>query len=396
MSMHEIVAPQPPQPPQPLAHLREREEQAEFLSNASNLLMRTSRLVASELDAEGTLDSIARLVLPHAGVWSVLEIREGIATRRIGAADQLVRPRPGSVLTVALSADTETLGSLTFIAPVGGHVFDDRDRQLAKDVGAGASIAIVNSRHAATRAHSRETARRGSADRLAFISALSHGLRTPLHAIHGYAQLLDQEVRGPLNDRQRGDVRPIQANERHLLNLASSVIGYARWEDDEPLALEDISVRIAIQLTNAIIVRAATQNGVLYDPENDAIDESLTVRAEPRRLREILLQLMLNAVRFSRPQDSVGVHAVKVGNQVWIRVTDTGVGISREHLDAIFQPFRQAGDSLSTIENGVGLGLAITQRLARAMGGELSAVSAIGRGSTFTLALPCGRSEDEG
>jgi signal transduction histidine kinase len=378
-------------PAQPLAQLREREEHAEFLSNASKLLMRTSRLVASDLDVDATLASIACLVLPHPDVWSVLEVAEGIGARPIGATGQRPRPPAGSILTVALKAGDETLGSLTFKAPLGGHVFDERDRQLARDVAAGASLAIVASRHAATRAHSLESARRSVANRLDFISALSHGLRTPLHAIHGYAQLLDDEVRGPLTPGQRHDVHRIQANERHLLNLVNSVISYARWDDGEPLALEDLSVRTAVRLTNPIIMSAATRNGVFYDPESDAIDDGLTVRAEPRRLREILLQLMLNAVKFSKPPAALSVHAVDVGKQIWIRISDTGIGIAQEHLDSIFRPFGHAGAPHHETANGVGLGLAITQRLARAMDGELSVVSAVGRGSTFTLALPRGR-----
>jgi signal transduction histidine kinase len=342
-------------PAEPFTPLLEREEHAEFLSSASKLLMRTSRLVASDLDVDTTLASIACLILPHPDVWSVLEVAEGIGTRPIGATSQHQRPPAGSILTVALRAGDETLGSLTFSAPLGGHVFDERDRQLAKDVAAGASLAIVASRHAATRAQSPEVARRFVADRLDFISALSHGLRTPLHAIHGYAQLLDVEVRGA------------------------------------PLSLEDISVRTAVRLTNTIIMSAATKNGVFYDPESDAIDDGLTVRAEPRRLREILLQLMLNAVKFSKPPAALGVHAVDVGKQIWIRISDTGIGITQEHLDSIFRPFGHTGAPYHETSNGVGLGLAITQRLARAMDGELSVVSAVGRGSTFTLALPRGR-----
>ena len=378
-----------PSLPTPLSRLRVREEHANFLVRSSKLLMQTSRLVASAADLETTLAAISRLTLPHRGVWSVLEVREAGVSRRVAVTDNVPGRRPGSVLTVDLRDGTETLGTLTFFAPLGGHVFDDRDRQLAHDVAAGASLAIAACRHEAARAKSQTAALRSTTERLTFIETLSHGLRTPLHAIHGYAQLLDQEVRGPLNDLQRSDVHRIQANERHLLALVNSVIGYARWDDGQPLALEDVSVRAAVRLTNTIVAHAAARRGVRYDPDG-AIDAALTVRAEPRRLREILLQLILNAVQFSRPQDSVIVHAVNVGNQVWIRVTDTGIGIAAEHLDSIFQPFSH-GASAHGIATGVGLGLAITRRLAQAMGGELSVVSTVGNGSTFTLALPQGR-----
>lgn len=374
-----------------LAQLRVREEHADFLSKASELLMRTCKLVASGQDEVSTLASISRLVFPQPGVWSVLEIREGLSSRRIGVSDNTFVAQPGSVLTVPLSAGDEVLGSLTFLAPLGGHVFDVRDRQLAKDVATGASLAIVNSRREAVREQSSAAARRAATDRRALISSVSHGLRTPLHAIHGYAQLLDGDVRGPLNDGQRHDVHRIQANERHLLELVNSVIGYARWDDGEQLALEDISVRTAVRRSEAMVKRAAEKTGVIYAQGDDDIDAALVVRAEPRRLQEILLQLLLNAVHFSRPRESVIVQALAVGDKVWIRVTNTGIGISEPHLDSMSQPFMHGNGTHGHVENGMGLGLAIAQSLARGMGGDLSVISKQGRGSTFTLTLPRGR-----
>jgi signal transduction histidine kinase len=235
---------------------------------------------------------------------------------------------------------------------------------------------------------------RTSAEREAFISLLSHSLRTPLNNIYGFAQLLDAEVRGPLTDDQRRDVHRIQANERHLLNLVDSVISFARWDFDDSLTLEDVSVCTAVQRTDNAVTRAASEKGVVYLPSRNTIATDLVVRAEPSRLREILLQLMLNAVKFSRPNDSMAVDARVVGDRVWIRVTDTGIGIAEHDLALIFHPFVRGRDSYARSQDGVGLGLAITQKLARAMGGDLSVVSAPSGGSTFTLALPRGRGHD--
>ena len=214
-----------------------------------------------------------------------------------------------------------------------------------------------------------------------------------MHAIYGYAQLLAAGIGGPLTGEQRHDVERIQANERHLLCLVEAVISFARWDVAGPLALEDVSVRDAVRRTNAVVTRAAAKKGVLYDPEV-CIAEDVIVRAEPIRLHEILLQLMLNAVQFSRPNDSVSVSAVPVGDRIWIRVSDTGIGIAKSDIALIFQPFKRAAAPERVLE-GVGLGLTITQTLARAMGGELSVVSEEGRGSTFTISLPRGRSNPE-
>jgi signal transduction histidine kinase len=232
---------------------------------------------------------------------------------------------------------------------------------------------------------------RTPAERQTFISLLSHSFRTPLNNIYGYAQLLDAGVRGPLTDEQRDDVHRIQANERHLLNLVNSVISFARWDCDDSLTLEDVCVRDVVRRTDTAVMRAASEKGILYESAGDTIEEDIVVRAEPSRLREILLHLMLNAVKFSRPNDSMSVDALLVGDRVWIRVTDTGIGIAAHDIELIFQPFVRGRHSYVRGQEGVGLGLAIIRRLARAMGGDLLVVSTPSSGSTFTLALPRGR-----
>lgn len=236
---------------------------------------------------------------------------------------------------------------------------------------------------------------RSSAERQTFISLLSRSLRAPLNSIHGYAQLLDAGVRGSVTDEQRHDVHRVHANERHLLKLVDSVISFARWDSDSPLQLQDVSVRAALQQTDSAVLRVASEKGVVYASAR-AIAKDIVVRAEPGRLREILLQLMLNAVKFSRPEDAMSVDARVVGDRVWIRVTDTGIGIAEQDLALIFHPFVRGRDRYVRGQEGVGLGLAITRRLARAMGGDLSVVSAPSGGSTFTLSLPRGRGEDPG
>jgi signal transduction histidine kinase len=434
-----------PRSPQSRARSR-REARTEFLVGANDLLRRITKLIAAGLDEEATLASVARLTLPYSGTWSLLEVRANGSPRRVlvsnrfpchlvatkafangwptihdrpGAAARVIRRERselipaltdpmlleigdspeqflllreleiGSALTVTLSTGTEMIGTLTFFSPRSGRTFDDSDRLLAEDVAVGAGVAIANSRLAATRAQSEAATRSLASEHLAFICGLSHGLRTPLHAIHGYAHLLADGVRGPLNVGQQKDVQRIQANERHLLSVVDSVISFARWDDGEALVLEDIAVRRAVRQSSPVVVRAAIAKGIEFEPQPDALDAALVVRAEPRRLREILVQLMLNAVKFSRTGDTVSVSALAVGDRIWIRVTDTGVGIAKQYQESIFQPFGH-GDH-DGVDNGVGLGLAVTQKLARAMGGELSVTSEPGRGSTFTLALPRGR-----
>lgn len=431
-----------------LSRLQAREERAEFLANASQLMIRTSKLIADELDMEGTLASVARLALPHRGVWTILDVREVDGTRRVAVAHPVHRQqtlarallaewpaardlpggrtrvmrtgvsetvanvtdamltelaasprhlnllralRMGSILTVRLACEGRVIGSLAFVGPRWGHPFDERDRILAEDIATGAARAIVNAQSAETAVQLRAAAQIAEAERLTFMASLSHTFRTPLHSIYGYAQLLDGDVRGALTGPQRDDVHRIQANERHLLNLVNAVVSFAKWDDAASLQLEDVDVRAAVRLTNDGVTSAALIKGVTYHPDTDAIAADLVVRADPARLHEILLQLMLNAVKFSHPLDRVSVQAAVVGERVWIRVEDTGIGITKEDLPLVFQPFVRARDEYARGQPGVGLGLAIARKLARAMGGELFVASERGHGSTFTLSLLRGR-----
>jgi signal transduction histidine kinase len=230
-----------------------------------------------------------------------------------------------------------------------------------------------------------------AAERWRFLATLSHGIRTPLHNIFGYAQLLEAGIRGPLTDIQRDDIGRIRENERHLLNLVDAVINFAQWESSDWPALDDVVVRDALDRTNESIARLAAAKGVRYDVRHAAVAADVTVRADQSRLTEILIQLLQNAVKFSRPGDSVDVRAILVGACVWIRVSDTGTGIAPEDIKLIFHPLVRGRDAYARAQDGVGLGLAITRKLAQSMHGELSVISKVGEGSTFTLELPRGR-----
>jgi len=434
-----------------IARLRAQEEQTDFLNNASRLVMDANTLATSARGLEETLDSIAHFTLPHPGVWSILDLRHGDGpaspARRVAvshpdpllhaAASELLDGWPpprdrtggarvwrtgraeiiaelsddalagvaesrehlaglralgiGTVMVVPLHVRDDTIGSLTFIGPRGGHTFDEQDRTVAEQIAAAAALGIDHALQVAERAKSIAAAEVASADRLAFMSSLSHGLRTPLHAIFGYAQLLVEDVRGPLTGDQRHDVQRIQANERRLLDLVDSVIAFARWDDGENLMIEDVPVHQAVAAARRATEASAAAKHIDGGSSGDFVDPAIYVRADPTRLDEILLQLMANAVRFSRSRGVVTVDVRVVGDCVWVRVGDTGIGIAEEDIDLVFQPFVRGRNAYARKQEGRGLGLAISRKLARAMGGEVSVVSQEGVGSTFTLALPRGR-----
>ena len=435
-----------------IERLRAHEEQADFLRNASRLVMDASTLAARARGLEETLESIARFTLPHPGVWSILDLRHGDGPssppRRVavshpdaslhGVARALVAGWPpprdrhngcptalrtgqteiiaelsddaladvadsrehlaalralqiGTVMVVPLRIRDEAIGSLTFVGARGGHAFDERDRTLAEQIAVGAALAIDNAVRADERAKSIAAAETALADRLAFMSSLSHGLRTPLHAIFGYAQLLADGIRGPLTGDQRHDVERIQANERNLLNLVDSVIAFARWDDGENLLTEDVPIQRAVTNARRATQSSAAAKDIVERVSDESLGHDVYVRADPTRLDEILLQLVTNAVRFSRRGGAVDLDVRVVGECVWLRVTDTGVGIAHEDLELVFQPFVRGRNAYARTQPGRGLGLAISRKLARSMGGEVSVVSQEGVGSTFTLALPRGR-----
>jgi PAS domain S-box-containing protein len=220
-----------------------------------------------------------------------------------------------------------------------------------------------------------------------FLAVMSHELRTPLNAIAGYADLLDLGVHGPVTAAQRTALGRIQKSQQHLLGLVNEVLDYARLE----------SGAIVDEITAVPVREVVTATEVLVEPQARACrlavdvrdcDPSLAVYADPEKLRQILLNLMSNAVKFSDPGGRIEIEWEAVGDEVELRVRDTGIGISADRLEAIFEPFVQVRSELTRTTEGTGLGLAISRDLARGMSGELTATSVPGQGSTFAVRLP--------
>jgi signal transduction histidine kinase len=216
---------------------------------------------------------------------------------------------------------------------------------------------------------------------------MSHELRTPLNAIRGYAELLEMGLRGPVTDAQREDLRRIRRSERHLLGLINQILNFARIEtgniDFHPGLHRLDAVLADVQ---AFIAPQVSAKGLAY--EYVPGEPSLAVWCDADKLRQILLNLLSNALKFTEPGGRVTLCCAAEGEMTVVRVADTGCGIPPDKLEAVFAPFVQLGRSLSSRVEGTGLGLAIGRDLARRMGGDLTVQSEVGAGSTFTLALP--------
>ena len=234
-----------------------------------------------------------------------------------------------------------------------------------------------------------ESASRAKSD---FLAMMSHELRTPLNAIGGHVQLVEMELHGPINDRQRDALSRVQRSQRHLLALINDVLNLVRAESaavefqTEPIALlpflSDVTELLGPLFTSADIgleVRAAQS----ADPPS--------VSADREKVHQIVLNLLGNALKFTPAGGSVSIEvgpADDARSLIRIDVRDTGVGIPADKLEQIFQPFVQLGASASEQRRGIGLGLSISRALARGMGGDLSASRGPECGSILSLTLP--------
>ena len=230
-----------------------------------------------------------------------------------------------------------------------------------------------------------DTANRAKSD---FLATMSHELRTPLNAIGGYADLLLLGLRGTLTTEQMDDIERIRRSGQHLLALIDDVLNFAKLEAGSvEFELKEMSVATVLDEVNDLIRPQVDAKSLRYVEQNGAGD--VVVRADADKVRQVILNLLANAVKFTEPGGEIALVCSADASDVRIAVRDTGRGIPTAQLRSVFDPFVQVDRQLTTPgQQGVGLGLSISRDLARAMGGELSAVSTVGEGSTFTLRLP--------
>jgi signal transduction histidine kinase len=287
------------------------------------------------------------------------------------------------------SRSGDVIGGLFF-----GHsdigIFDERAGRLASGIANWAAIAMDNARLYEAERKARDEAEHANKAKLEFLAAMSHELRTPLNAIGGYTDLLVGEIRGPINEVQRGDLERIKRNQHHLLSLINDILNFAKLEAGrvqfDPV---DISINDILGQLESLVAPQLEQKKLRYDYQ--CSDRSYTAYTDPDRLQQILLNLLSNAIKFTPPGGMIVVKCAPRAARMEIQVTDTGIGIPPDKLDQIFEPFVQLARGQTAGAVGTGLGLSISRDLARAMGAELSAVSKLDEGSTFTLSLPRGR-----
>lgn len=220
-----------------------------------------------------------------------------------------------------------------------------------------------------------------------FIANMSHELRTPLNAIAGYVDLLEMGLRGTVTEAQLLDLRRIRKNQRVLLHLINEVLNFAKLEAGQlEFDVRDVSVDESLNGMEALIMPQLLTRALRY--EYTPVRPSLTVRTDRDKMQQIVLNLLANAIKYTGPHSEIALGADETEDSVCIRVRDNGPGIAHDKLERIFEPFVRIDTGFSRATEGTGLGLSISRDLARALKGDLTVVSAVGEGSTFTLQLP--------
>lgn len=229
-----------------------------------------------------------------------------------------------------------------------------------------------------------ESASRAKSD---FLATMSHEIRTPINAIIGYSELLGLGISGSLSPEQDRQVQRIRTSAAHLATLVDEVLDLSRIEAGQ-LEIEH-TVGDADEAVDAAlaVVSPAARNARLTLAGPARLPHA-RFRGDPRRVRQILINLLSNAVKFTPPGGSVRVETAIEEDEVVVRVIDSGCGIGPLQIDRIFEPFVQGDAGYTRAHGGVGLGLAISRRLARMMRGDIAVESTPGRGSIFTLRLP--------
>jgi signal transduction histidine kinase len=303
------------------------------------------------------------------------------ASLGVGAA-QVVPPPYGAATAVAAPLPGEdAAGGALLVGWHGARAVDAHAVRLAETLAEQAAAAFRN----ATR---HDVLRQAAVRRERFFSAMSHDLRTPITAIMGYSELLQDGIMGDLEPHQQEMVERICQVSGHLAELVNDVLDIAKLDAGrmefhrEPVALGDLVDEAVVA-----VEPQARSKGLELRLETDG-HRDVVLDLDMGRVRQILVNLLSNAVKFT-DQGAVTLSVEVEGGRGWLRVADTGPGLPAGSEEAVFEEFMQiAAGNRAKREPGSGLGLAISRRLARAMGGELTAANGASGGAVFTLHLP--------
>jgi two-component system, NtrC family, sensor kinase len=327
--------------------------------------------------------ALGRMALTHETVQIADIADEALYQSRV--RDLLIRLGYRSLLAVPLLREDHLFGALVVNCSRPG-TFAPEVIELLQAFATQSTLAIQNARlfrELQGKSCELEAASRHKSE---FLANMSHELRTPLNAIIGFSEVLSERMFGEINEKQAEYLADIVESGRHLLALINDVLDLSKIEAGR-MELEPASFDLATAIENTLILvreRAQRRNIKL----NRIVDDRLgVVRADEPKVKQVLLNLLSNALKFTPQGGRIDVRAVLGDRAAQVSVKDTGVGISTEDQEAVFEEFRQVGASSRKVE-GTGLGLAISRKLIELHGGKLWVESALGKGATFTFTLP--------
>ena len=408
--------------------------------DAQRILADASRALASSLEYEATVQAVARMAVPALADWCFVEMREADGSVRMVAAahrdpalvelafevsrrypidpeapygtgrvlrtgepelapvipeevldavardpahaDLLRRMRFRSSLSVPIAVRGRAEGVISLVSSDSGRLYGEDDLALAMEVARRAAVAIDNARLY-------EEARSANVAKAGFLATMSHELRTPLNAMLGYVDLLLMGIPEAVPPGAARHVERIRLASQHLLSIIEEILTFSRIEAGrETVEPEEVDLLALAGEVSAIIEPLAAEKGLDFAvPER--VEPPVLV-TDPRKLRQILVNLLGNAVKFTR-EGRVAFEVEPDGGHVHLRVRDTGIGISPADLEVIFEPFRQVDSTKTRHAGGTGLGLSVSRKLARLLGGDVTVESRMGEGSVFTISLPLSR-----
>ena len=301
------------------------------------------------------------------------------------AADEELREAVGQlglsgIVLAPMIARGQTVGAVLLGRAGTTPRAGDEDARVAEELGRRIGVAVDNARLY----HSAELARRAKSD---FLSVVSHELRTPLTAVMGYADLLDAQIAGTLNEKQRHQVDRIRAGGTKLLQVIEGILAYARLETGRETAqLERIPVARLLERVRGVIESQAAECGVRLVEDVSGAPEAVCLDVD--KTAHVLMALLTNAVKFTPRGGVCGLRVAEEGGRLVFDVRDTGPGIAEDHLPHLFSPFWQAEQPEVRRTGGSGLGLSVARRLARVMDGDVLMLETSPAGTTFRVDLP--------
>src|SRR5262245_62033247 len=299
--------------------------------------------------------------------------------------DLLIGAGYRALLSVPLVREEQIIGSLSLLRKMPGE-YSPEVVEVLKTFATQSALAIQNARlFREIEVKSRELAA-ASQHKSEFLANMSHELRTPLNAIIGFSEVLSEKMFGDLNEKQEEYSKDIHASDQHLLSLINDILDLSKIEAGRmELEVAEFSLPAAIDNALTLVRERASRHGIKL---GSAIDDRVgMIRGDERKVKQVLLNLLSNALKFTPEGGRIDVRATMNDGMAEISVADTGVGIAPEDQEAIFEEFRQVGTADKKVE-GTGLGLALSRKFIELHGGRIWVQSEPGKGSTFSFTLP--------